>query len=206
MEQMRVYEEKGNDNEEGKTERKISIIDWVFTCFDEKTGGFGGNTGQDAHLLYTLSAIQILALADRLHDERLQTNRVVDFVASLQQPDGSFCGDHWGEIDTRFTYCALSTLSLLNKIDAVDADNASSYIMKCRNIDGGFGCVMGAESHAGKLNSFYIMYSLGYCQMMNFNHTYRCFTGCPPSSRSSVLLHRSSCDRETSAPSVGDTN
>eukprot|EP00977_Amphora_coffeiformis_P011063 scaffold2651_cov171-Amphora_coffeaeformis.AAC.3 len=132
MEQMRVYEEKGNDNKEGHTER-----------------GFGGNTGQDAHLLYTLSAIQILALADRLQDERLQTERVVNFVASLQQSDGSFCGDRWGEIDTRFTYCALSTLSLLHEMDAVDVDKASSYIIKCRNIDGGFGCVMGAESHAG---------------------------------------------------------
>ena len=142
MDRMRVYEE-------GSTE-KSSIIDWVFTCFDEKTGGFGGNTGQDAHLLYTLSAIQILALADRLQDERLQTERVVSFVASLQQPDGSFCGDVWGEIDTRFTYCALSTLSLLQRMDAVDVANASAYIIKCRNLDGGFGCVVGAESHAGE--------------------------------------------------------
>lgn len=143
MEKMRVHEE-GNPG-------KSSIIDWVFTCFDERTGGFGGNTGQDAHLLYTLSAVQILALADRLRDERLHTERIVSFVASLQQQDGSFCGDSWGEIDTRFTYCALSTLSLLKRMDAVDVDKAASYIIKCRNLDGGFGCVMGAESHAGTL-------------------------------------------------------
>jgi prenyltransferase beta subunit len=47
-------------------------------------------------LLYTLSALQILALLDCLHllgDKRL----VAQYVAALQQPDGSFAGDQWGE-------------------------------------------------------------------------------------------------------------
>lgn len=38
---------------------------------------------------------------------------VVRYVAELQQPDGSFAGDEWGEIDTRFSFCALATLALL---------------------------------------------------------------------------------------------
>jgi geranylgeranyl transferase type-2 subunit beta len=29
-------------------------------------------------------------------------------------------GDKWGEIDTRFTYCALSCLTLLGKIDKIN--------------------------------------------------------------------------------------
>jgi prenyltransferase beta subunit len=33
-------------------------------CF---AGGFGGNIGHDPHILYTLSAIQILALFDKLN-------------------------------------------------------------------------------------------------------------------------------------------
>jgi geranylgeranyl transferase type-2 subunit beta len=32
------------------------------------------------------------------------------------QPDGSFAGDEWGEIDTRFSYCALSTLAIMGKL------------------------------------------------------------------------------------------
>jgi geranylgeranyl transferase type-2 subunit beta len=49
-------------------------------------------------VLYTLSALQILALLDRLDlltspDKR----RVAQYVAALQQPDGSFAGDEWGE-------------------------------------------------------------------------------------------------------------
>lgn len=112
---------------------------------------FGGNTGHDPHLLYTLSAIQILALCDELG--RLDRDKTASYVASLQQADGSFAGDEWGEIDTRFSYCALSSLSLLGKLDEglIDLDKATDYVSRCRNFDGGFGCIPGAESHAGQV-------------------------------------------------------
>ena len=142
---------------------RLSIVDWVFQCYDEKTGGFGGNVGHDAHLLYTLSALQILAIANKLDDERLNKDKVANFIACLQQPDGSFAGDEWGEIDTRFSYCALSALSILGMLhrrcndgkrkkdnELIDVDLAAQYVASCRNFDGGFGCVPGAESHAGK--------------------------------------------------------
>lgn len=141
---------------------KTLIVDWVFSCYDEVTGGFGGNTGHDAHLLYTLSAIQILAMADMLDDERLDKIKVGSFIANLQQDDGSFAGDEWGEIDTRFSYCALSGLSLLGLLQydqpteegnpcRIDVEKAAKYVASCRNFDGGFGCVPGAESHAGQV-------------------------------------------------------
>lgn len=130
-------------------DNRPGLIDWVMSCYDPRTGGFGGNVGHDSHLLYTLSAIQILALADAL--DAVDVHAVTNYVASLQQPDGSFCGDEWGEIDTRFTYCALSTLSILHTLDAVNVDKAARYILACRNLDGGFGCVVGAESHAGQV-------------------------------------------------------
>ena len=149
------------------------IVDWVFDCYDSAHGGFGGNVGHDAHLLYTLSALQILAMAGRLDDPRLDRRAVVRFVAGLQQSDGSFAGDEWGEVDTRFSYCALSALSILGALpeDNHDDDNvgddglneksstdtcidlkkAALYVSSCRNFDGGFGCVPGAESHAGQI-------------------------------------------------------
>lgn len=133
--------------QEGEDE---SIVDWVISCLDPKSGGFGGQRGQDGHLLYTLSAIQIVAIADKL--PLIDVDLVVDFIASLQQPDGSFAGDKWGEIDTRFTYCALSALSILKRIDAIDMKLAVDYILHCRNeLDGGFGAVVGGESHAGQV-------------------------------------------------------
>ena len=58
--------------------------------------------------------MQILALYDKL--ELIDASTVVEYVAGLQQADGSFAGDEWGEIDTRFTYCALSCLSILGSL------------------------------------------------------------------------------------------
>jgi geranylgeranyl transferase type-2 subunit beta len=69
-------------------------------------------------------------------------------ISSLQQQDGSFMGDEWGEIDTRFSYCAISGLSLLGQLDAIDVNKARDYVLACLNFDGGFGTVPGAESHA----------------------------------------------------------
>ena len=108
---------------------------------------------QDGHILYTLSAIQILALADALQDPRLASiqPRVIQFIQSLQQQDGSFAGDEWGEVDTRFSYCALSALSILNSSASIKVDQAAEYIASCQNFDGGFGCHPGAESHAGQI-------------------------------------------------------
>jgi len=133
--------------------KPVTIVDFLFSCFDARSGGFGGNRNQDGHILYTLSAIQILALANALSDERLISikPRLIKFISSLQQEDGSFAGDEWGEVDTRFTYCALSSLSLLGDLNAVDVDKAAMYIVSCQNFDGGFGCTPGAESHAGQI-------------------------------------------------------
>lgn len=133
-----------------------TIVDFVFECFDAKSGGFGGNKLQDGHILYTLSAIQILALANALDDERMVEikPRVIAFIQSLQLDDGSFMGDEWGEIDTRFSYCALSALSILGELhgkDTIDIDKAAEYIASCQNFDGGFGSQPGAESHAGQI-------------------------------------------------------
>ena len=78
------------------------------------------------------------------------------YVASLQQSDGSFFGDSWGEVDTRFSYCALSALAILGRLHdtqlpLIDVDKAARFVASCGNLDGGFGCIPGAESHAGQI-------------------------------------------------------
>lgn len=44
-------------------------------CF---AGGFAGNVGHDPHILYTLSAVQVLALLDKLHV--LDIDKVADCI------------------------------------------------------------------------------------------------------------------------------
>lgn len=110
---------------------------------------FAGNTNQDPHMLYTLSGVQVLAMYGAL--DRIDIDAVAAYVAGLQQADGSFGGDIWGEVDSRFSYCALLTLAILGRMDAVNVRKAVDFVVSCVNFDGGFGCIPGAESHAGQI-------------------------------------------------------
>ena len=71
-------------------------------------------------------------------------------ILSLQQPSGVFAGDKFGETDTRFLYCGVAALSLLDHLDRLDVERTVSYIRQCKNFDGGYGSVVGAESHAAQ--------------------------------------------------------
>jgi len=126
------------------------IVEFVKRCQCPTTGGFAPCEGHDAHLLYTLSAIQILCTYQAL--EEIDCEAVVRFVVGLQQPDGSFFGDKWGEVDTRFSFCAVATLTLLGRMDqTIDVEKAVKFVLSCGNqTDGGFGSKPGAESHAGE--------------------------------------------------------
>lgn len=55
------------------------------------------------------------------------------------------------KVDTRFSYCAASCLSILNQLDRIDTAAAVNFINQCQNFDGGFGSIPGAESHAGQV-------------------------------------------------------
>jgi len=109
------------------------VIDFVLSCLHDN-GGFGAAPGHDAHMLSTVSAVQILITLDAMSEldrhvkngklkvgqcteapidssePRLLTWSTV--IASLQDPQtGTFAGDEWGETDTRFLYGALNALS-----------------------------------------------------------------------------------------------
>ena len=169
-----------------------AVVAWVLAC-QRECGGFGGSERHDPHLLYTLSALQILALYDELHrvdadavarcecagrygavllrgcthlqrplpsapDRHLSLMAPLPgpacaVVAGLQQPDGSFWGDAWGETDTRFSYCALSALWLLDRLPAVDVQRAALYVAACKNFDGGFGCTPGSGGGAAVVSA-----------------------------------------------------
>lgn len=114
-------------------------------------------------MLYTVSAVQILAMTGGF--EELETRfpngkmRIAKFIADLQQPNGTFAGDEWGETDTRFLYGALNALSLLRLLHSQRTDEpplinvsaATAYIKACQNFDGGFGVAPGRESHSGQV-------------------------------------------------------
>ncbi|CAG0898426.1 unnamed protein product [Cyprideis torosa] len=128
---------------------KGKIIQFIKDCQDQSDGGFAAFPGHDSHILYTLSAIQLLTLYDSLTEVNVE--KCVKFVSGLQRDDGSFQGDSWGEIDTRFSMCALATLALLDSLTVINEDKATSFLVSCLNFDGAFGCRPGSESHAGQV-------------------------------------------------------
>lgn len=147
--------------------KKSEIIDFVLKCQNINTGGFGGCIGHDETITNTHYAILILIQLDSL--DKIDKDKVAEYFKSLQNKNGSFRLDKYGESDTRFSYCAASCLTLLGKTNYIDIDKATKYVLACQNFDGGFGGVPGAESHAAytfccigylgilkKLNSIYV--------------------------------------------------
>lgn len=123
-------------------------LEFIRKC-QTNDGGFSAALNHDSHLVHTLSAVQILVILRRCNSDYINIENCVNYVKTLQQKDGSFFGDKWGEIDTRFSFCALATLKLLNRLDAIDLDKAVEFVMSCNNqIDGGFGSKPGSESHS----------------------------------------------------------
>ncbi|CAF9915396.1 MAG: hypothetical protein GOMPHAMPRED_000741 [Gomphillus americanus] len=130
-------------------------IDFVFSC-QRENGGFGAAPGHDAHVLYTVSAVQILVEIDALEELDRRTNegrgKVARYLANLQDKQtGTFAGDEWGEVDTRFLYAAINALSLLDCLSMIDQQKAVEYLQACTNFDGGYGASPGAESHSAQI-------------------------------------------------------
>ncbi|VDD75095.1 unnamed protein product [Mesocestoides corti] len=137
---------------------KDMIISFVKSCHNDD-GGFSPAPGHDSHLLSTLSGIQILTMYDEMNV--INRESVIRYISGLQNPDGSFMGDKWGEVDSRFSFCAIASLSLLGVIptdsrdftqplEGVDIHMAVDFLVRCQNRDGGFGTRPGSESHAGQ--------------------------------------------------------
>ncbi|WWC88852.1 uncharacterized protein L201_003767 [Kwoniella dendrophila CBS 6074] len=131
---------------------KEGVIEYVLSCWDGESGTFGPHPGHDGHILATLSGIQIMLMQDAI--DRINVESITQFLLERINDDGSVSGDSWGEIDTRFTYICLSSLNLLGKLNQIPLEKKEKiieHISKCRNLDGGFGRVPGAESHSGQI-------------------------------------------------------
>lgn len=131
---------------------KDELINFILLCWDDKSGGFGSYPKHDAHILSTLSALQILTIHKELAvlgEERRE--KLVKFIKGLQLPTGCFQGDDFGETDTRFIYTAIQSLAILGELNKDIIQPAVDFIMKCENFDGGFGMLPGAESHAAQV-------------------------------------------------------
>nr|CAB3265392.1 geranylgeranyl transferase type-2 subunit beta-like [Phallusia mammillata] len=130
---------------------EADIVEFVVSC-QKECGGFGPSPRHDDSILYTLSAIQVLCTYDKL--DKIDVNKAVEYIGKLQNEDGSFSGDKWNEIDTRFSFCAVASLSLLGRLwdnCPINHEKCVLFILSCMNFDGGFGCRPCSESHSGQI-------------------------------------------------------
>ncbi|RLU17523.1 hypothetical protein DMN91_009758 [Ooceraea biroi] len=108
---------------------KEDMLEFIGRCQNE-SGGISASLQHDPHLLYTLSAVQILCMYNAL--DVIDIDKVVNYVRDRQQADGSFTGDQWGEVDVRFSFCAIATLSLLvNILEHIPESESHAGLIYC---------------------------------------------------------------------------
>ncbi|GAB67519.1 geranylgeranyltransferase, partial [Plasmodium cynomolgi strain B] len=150
-------------------EKKEEFINFILQC-QNTDGGFGNNKNYDSHVVSTHHAILSLLLLnhpfdgfnpylhsqDSPHDTDNPPKNITDsttnYILSLLNDDGSFKGDIWGEVDTRFVYSAVSCLTILNQLSLVSTEKIASYVLTnyaiCQN---GFSWTSGNEPHAASV-------------------------------------------------------
>uniref|UniRef100_A0A3B5AIF4 Protein farnesyltransferase subunit beta n=1 Tax=Stegastes partitus TaxID=144197 RepID=A0A3B5AIF4_9TELE len=144
------------------------------------TGGFAGGPGQHAHLAPTYAAVNALCIIGTEEAYNvIDREKLLDFLWSVKQPDGSFVMHVGGEVDVRSAYCAASVASLTNILTSKlfeDTTNwilrynrppqpscfsvvqwvlalhvyvTASWVSRCQNWEGGLSGVPGLEAHGG---------------------------------------------------------
>jgi len=140
---------------------KSETISFLLKC-QNPNGGFGGSIGQDSHITSTHYALLTLAQFNSLN--LISAESIALYIKSLQNNDGSFKGDEYAETDSRFSYCAVAILKILNKLNEnyINIPKATEYVLSCQNFDGGFGSIPGAESHGA-----YCFTCIGFLSVTN---------------------------------------
>ncbi len=140
---------------------KSETINFLLKC-QNPNGGFGGSIGQDSHITSTHYALLTLAQFNSLN--LISAEQIANYIKSLQNSDGSFKGDEYAETDSRFSYCAVAILKIINKLNEnyINIPKATEYVLSCQNFDGGFGSIPGAESHGA-----YCFTCIGFLSVTN---------------------------------------
>jgi len=87
------------------------VVSWIISCQHDE-GGFGGNVGHDPHILYTLSAVQVLALFNKL--DVIDVDKVTNCILS------------------RFCETCCRVFLSINKYTILDLVLLNIYVRYCR--------------------------------------------------------------------------
>ncbi|SPO29207.1 related to RAM1 - protein farnesyltransferase, beta subunit [Ustilago trichophora] len=124
---------------------------------NKATGGFGGGPDQIAHLMATYAAVSALAIIggpgpvptaeDIANGKSVEVGRggwddidrekMLEWISSLKQPDGSFLVHVNGEVDVRAGYCVVCITTLLGISTPKLFDGMAPFIASCQTYEGG---------------------------------------------------------------------
>ncbi|XP_048137853.1 geranylgeranyl transferase type-2 subunit beta 1-like isoform X3 [Rhodamnia argentea] len=90
------------------------VVSWIMKC-QHKSGGFGGNIGHDPHLLYTLSAVQVLALFDML--DVLDIDKMSHHCKKKMDPFPGIYGEK-----LILVFCCVGALAITGSLHHIDKD------------------------------------------------------------------------------------
>lgn len=124
-------------------------IEETLLSFQAPSGGFGGGFGQPAHLACTYAAVMALAHTRKSAWDQIDREKLLEWLLSLKQADGSFRVCLHGETDPRATYCALAVASILGLRDERLYTDIGRYISSCQTYEGGFANSPLGEAHGG---------------------------------------------------------
>uniref|UniRef100_A0A2R5LKX7 Protein farnesyltransferase subunit beta n=1 Tax=Ornithodoros turicata TaxID=34597 RepID=A0A2R5LKX7_9ACAR len=130
-------------------ETKSNVAKFLATC-QHPDGGFSGGPFQQAHLAPTYAAVNALCILGTEEAYNvIDREKLLKFLKSVKQPDGSFIMHQGGEADVRGTYCALAVAKLTNIYTDDLFEGTAEWVKKCQTYEGGFGGVPGMEAHGG---------------------------------------------------------
>uniref|UniRef100_A0A3P9P0F1 Protein farnesyltransferase subunit beta n=1 Tax=Poecilia reticulata TaxID=8081 RepID=A0A3P9P0F1_POERE len=128
----------------------IYLVCQFLALCQSPTGGFAGGPGQHAHLAPTYAAVNALCVIGTEEAYNvINREKLLDFLWSLKQPNGSFVMHIGGEVDVRSAYCAASVASLTNIMTPALFEDTTNWILSCQNWEGGLSGVPGLEAHGG---------------------------------------------------------
>ncbi|KAE8672717.1 xyloglucan endotransglucosylase/hydrolase protein 9-like [Hibiscus syriacus] len=130
------------------------VISWIMKCQHE-SGGFSGNIGHDPHILYTLSAVQVLSLFNKLDVLGIDKFSVVGALAimgSLHHVDKDLLG-WWlcerqvksGGLNGRpeklpdvcYSWWVLSSLIMIDRVHWIDKEKLVKFILDSQDLENG---------------------------------------------------------------------
>ncbi|CAL5999038.1 Geranylgeranyltransferase_type-2 subunit beta [Hexamita inflata] len=152
---------------------KQPILDFIMSCYDERTKLFSAYLGGDGHILYTFNALTTLLTLNSLDLVKEIAFDLKSGIQALQHEFGYYGDLILFEVDSRFTMSAVGSLYVLKNhfknetLFLTDSEQTQilTALLNQMNPDGGFGASIGQESHAANLYC-----ALGSIKMMNKIH------------------------------------